>query len=49
MINGGLFFIGFMLVWVIYGVAKDYEHQAKDKNIEDDTQTKNKKVGKRNV
>lgn len=49
MINGGLLFIAFMVIWVVFGFAKDAEARAKSKEAEDATQTKNKKVGKRNV
>lgn len=53
MINGGFLFIGFMMVWIVFGVAKDYERQSRikreEEQQEDSTQTKNKKVGKRNV
>lgn len=49
MINGGLLFIGFIFVWLVFGVAKDYERQTETKQIEDDTQIENKKEGKRNV
>ncbi len=50
MINGGFLFIGFIFLWIVYAIAKDYEHQAKAKYDEDDTQIKkNKKVGKKHV
>lgn len=53
MINGGVLFIGFITIWIVFGVAKDYERQSRikeeEEQQEDSTQTKNKKAGKRNV
>lgn len=53
MINGVILFIGFIIIWVVFGVAKDYERQSRikeeEEQQEDSTQIKNKKVGKRNV
>lgn len=49
MMSGGLIFVFFMVIWIIYAVAKDYERQAKSINTEETEQIKNKKVGKKHV
>lgn len=44
MINGGILFIVFIAIWIVFGIAKDYERQSRikeeEQQQEDSTQTK---------
>jgi len=48
MINGGILFIVAVLIWITYGIAKDYEAQAKQKDNTDKKENE-KKEGKKHV